>query len=258
MPDAAGRQADAESCWLVACGTGDAPALWAFRGLSRLLPRVELVTAEVLACSLRWQHRLDARGTRTTIELAGGQVIRHDRLNGVLNRLTAVPAIAFSGAQPCDREYAAEEMLALWASWLHSLPCPVINRPSGQFASPAWYPRSEWAWRASRAGLPIAPYRESSDDGSSEDARRLPLNSPGIRTVFVVGGRVVPAGLPESLRQASRRLALEAQVSLLAIGFRPLSDGGWVCLFADAFPDLRIGGHALLQALASALTDGRA
>jgi hypothetical protein len=211
----------------------------------------------VLACGLRWHHRLAPAATETTIVLADGRTIRHDRLNGVLNRLAFVPALAFARVSADDREYAAEEVLALWASWLHSLPCVVMNRPSGQVVSP-WRARSEWVWRASRAGLTIVPYRESSADGTSDEAMTASVaRNAASRTVFVVGDRVVPADVPEPVRNGCLRLARDAQVSLLSAAFQPDPVGGWAFLCADPFPDLRLGGGALLNALAAELDASR-
>ena len=252
MRESTRRATVVDPCWLVVCGTQDLAALWAFRGLSRRLPRVELITAEVLSCSRGWQHRIKSGAVSTSIELTDGRIFQSERLEGVLNRLTTVPAMAFRAAKTPDREYAAEEMLALWSSWLHSLPCPVLNRPSGQFPSPAWFHRSEWVWRAAGAGLHIAPYRESATNGSTDDTATDPnLHDPAARTIFVASDRVVPGVVPECVQEGARRLARDANVSLLALTFRVASDDSWGFLNAEAFPDFRLGGAALLDALAS-------
>src|SRR5215472_5817077 len=75
--------------WLVVCSIADRSALWAYQGLRRYVPQVQLVTADVLACSLSWQHRIAGGRTSTAIKLTDGRLIADDALDGVINRLTA-------------------------------------------------------------------------------------------------------------------------------------------------------------------------
>jgi hypothetical protein len=230
--------------WLVLCGVGDRSALWAFQGLRRYVPHVELVTADVLACSLRWQHRIGGGRTSTAIQLADGRLIAHDTLDGVINRLTSVPSAAFKGASTRDRQYAEEEVLALWSSWLYSLPCAVMNRPSGQYPSPGWFAQSEWVWLAMSAGLLCPLHVESSRGGDGRHAEASPAH-----TVFVVGDTVAPTSVPGYVRDGSIALAKAAQLSIVSLGFSERADGAWEFQSASAFPDLMLGGDELLRAI---------
>jgi hypothetical protein len=67
--------------WLVLCSAQDVSALWAYQGLqARGLRPLELVTAEMLPYSLKWDHRLGAAGAGTSITLADGRVIKSDAM----------------------------------------------------------------------------------------------------------------------------------------------------------------------------------
>ncbi len=96
--------------WLVLCSAYDIPALWAYQGLrARGLAPVELVSAELLTNTLRWEHRLGSAGVSINISLADGRVIRGDRVRGTLNRLLSLPFEYFQMASPVDRQYATQE-----------------------------------------------------------------------------------------------------------------------------------------------------
>ena len=119
--------------WLVLCASTDPSALWAYEGLvARGLKPVELVTAEVLAYSLRWEHRLSVRGSSIDITLADGRRINGDGTKGVLNRLQWAPSEHLMAAAPEERQYASQEIYAFLMGWLYSLPQPVLNRPTPQ------------------------------------------------------------------------------------------------------------------------------
>ena len=57
--------------WVVLCSAQDVPGLWAFQGLQlRGLRPIELVTAEMLPYSLKWEHTLGASDPSISITLA--------------------------------------------------------------------------------------------------------------------------------------------------------------------------------------------
>jgi hypothetical protein len=117
--------------WLVLCSATDHAAHWAYGELCRAgLWPVEIVAEDTLAMPLSFEHRLGERGVRTRLEVAGGLVIDSGTVEGVLNRVTSVPARHLQLASPAERDYAHVELNALWLSWLHALPVPVLNRPS--------------------------------------------------------------------------------------------------------------------------------
>lgn len=242
--------------WLILCGTDDLPALWAFQGLgARGLAPLELVSAPLLAYSLRWEHRLDGNGAGTVLTLADGRTLQGGEVRGTLNRLRSLPFAHLEHAAPGDREYARTELLALFASWLHALPPPVLNRPAPESLVGRDRHLSEWVWLAARAGLPTPPYAESSDPAGAPaaGARPVPIFTPW-RTVFVVAGRAVGEA-PDGVLEGCLRLANLAETALLGIDFAATAAAGpWTFAGASPFPDLRLGGPALLDALSDALT----
>jgi hypothetical protein len=242
--------------WLVLCGTDDLPALWAFQGLgARGLAPLELVSAPLLAYSLRWEHRLDGNGAGTVLTLADGRTLQCGEVRGTLNRLHTLPFEHLDRAAPGDREYARTELLALFASWLYALPPPVFNRPTPEGLAGRGRHLSEWVWLAARAGLPTLPYAESSDPAAAlaAGARPVPPFTP-LRTVFVVAGRAVGEA-PGIVLEGCLRLSDLAGTALLGIDFAATPFAGpWTFAGASPFPDLRLGGPALLDALKDALT----
>ena len=80
----------------------------------------------------------------------------------------------------------------------------------------------------------------------------MPSDTP-VQTVFVVADQVVGTTLPHHIRQGCRRLAELSHTALLGVEFTTSSAGPWTFAGATPMPDLRLGGEALLDALASAL-----
>ena len=138
--------------WLVLCASTDVSALWAAQGLNaRGLEPLEVVSAEMLAQSQRWEHRVGAKGVTIDITQADGRRLRSDTVRGVLNRLVSVPYAPLLLAHPADRDYASQELTAFFLSWLYALSLPVINRPTPQGLAGQWRHRSEWLWLAAQA-----------------------------------------------------------------------------------------------------------
>jgi len=245
--------------WLVLCTSNDAPALWAYQGLeARGLAPLELVSAEMLAYSLRWEHRIGADGVCINITLADGRMIRNDTVRGVLNRLISVPHEHLHLADSADRTYATQELTALYLSWLRALPQPVINQPTPQGLSGQWRHISEWVWLASKAGLPTPEYRQSGNDRVEETLVERKIVPPGtpVNTVIVLAGDVVGVPAPAEICEGCLRLAELSGTSLLGVEFVPDSAGNWTFAGATPHPDLRLGGQALLDVLASVLRGG--
>lgn len=247
--------------WLVLADTGDDAAAWAAEGLpQRGVHPLRLVSGYELAMSTIWDHRMDQSGARTELRFSDGRAVDDTRLRGVVNRLSGFP-MPPAGVSAGDGEYAACESNALLLSWLVSLRCPVLNRPSPA-SGPGGY-RSVGAWRqlAHRAGLGILPLIQSDisdpgENGSEGDAGRQ-------RTVFAAAGHLVPGGdrdgdedwdWDEATEAGCARLSRLAGHAVLAIQFacRP----GRAPLFCSATQqgDLRLGGSPLLDLLADALT----
>jgi hypothetical protein len=214
-----------------------------------------LVSIEVLAYSVRWEHRLGADGVSVDVTLADGRRIRDDSTRGVLNRLMWVPPQHLLAVHPDDRDYVAQELNAFYLSWLHALPCPVLNRPTPQGLAGQWRHVSEWVWLASTAGLSVPDYRHSSGDVVAEmgaETKLVPIGTP-VKTIMVVGGHVVGASAPPDVLEGCQRLAKLSTTELLGVEFAPGSAGPWTFAGATPWPDLRLGGADLLDVLADAL-----
>ena len=238
--------------WLILCDTQDASAAWAFSSLrSRGLAPLEILSAEQLALSEFQEHRLDGQRSTLRFRTEGGLQVDGQRLNGVLNRLYTVPTRHWRQASEADQDYVQQEMFAFFLSWLHALPCPVLNQPTPQGLCGQWRQESEWAWLARQAGLPAAPYRQTSSDTLDESLgeRRLVPAGASASSVIVVGRRVVGTPVSQALAAACVRLAELAGTSLLGIDFVGGPAQGWSFAGASPTPDLRIGGDALIDAL---------
>ena len=250
--------------YLVLCSASDPSGLWVYEGLRHLgVAPLELVLSEQLAQQgTRWEHRLDRRGTHIKIALPDGRVLCGSRIRGTINRVTgASPAIAQQAAES-DREYAQAELHAFYLSWLNSLPGVVINRPSPVGLCGAWYHASEWALRAGRAGLAIRPYRQSAQDAPDKFyAPQVPQGTVTQSFIAlgdqVFGGEAYGLKLPETVRQACTRLAVECKAHVLGIELFLDGDGAWTFAGASASPDLRVGGLPLLRQMAFELTGER-
>jgi hypothetical protein len=126
-----------------------------------------------------------------------------------------------------------------------------------------WRHPSEWVWLAARAGLPTPAYRLVPDEAGGPHAvdpqagyqgRLVPPDVP-VRSVLVVEGRVVgPEDMPAHIGEGCQRLAGLAGTELLGFDF---AGEGWTFAGATPWPDLSVGGEALLSALAAALRGER-
>jgi hypothetical protein len=245
--------------WLVLCDTDDVSALWAYQGLkARGLVPLELVSAETLSYGLHWEHRLSGEQASVEIQLADGRQICGEQINGVLNRLLTIPTLHWRNASAIDRDYVIQELTAFYLSWLHALRCPMLNRPTPQGLSGQWRQESEWVWSAAQAGLPTPVYRQTSFDqiDPMRGDRRLVQSSEAVKTVIVVDGCPVGAAAPAEVLDGCCRLAERSGTDLLGIEFVSGSAGDWTFVGATPMPDLRLGGRALLDALALALEGG--
>jgi hypothetical protein len=236
---------------LVLCEGFDHAAFWAIGRLRGRGIAVDVVTGDDLAAAECWDHRLGAAGVFIGIRLRDGRHIVGDDARGVLNRLSYLPNAWLQRIGGPDRDYALQEMYALYLSWLHSLKGPVINPALPQGLCGNWRHPSMWMLLAGRAGLPVAPYRLSSEDDPTLTWQPRPVPAP--LTAFVAGRHVVAPTLPDELREPCRRLASLAGATLLGIDFAPDDEGDWQFTGASVMPDLITGGDALIDALAEAL-----
>jgi hypothetical protein len=238
---------------LVLCEIDDRPALWAADRLKARGLEVEIVTAPVLGCALRWEHRLSRTGEASVdVELADGRTISSRRPAAVLNRLSFVPTQRLNAVGGADRDYAVQEFNSFFMSWLHALPGPVINRPTPQGLGGNWRHRSVWAALAGEVGIPAVPYRQTCAD--DPDSGWFAPSSPLTTTVFVIGKTVVaPPIVGADLRAGCLRLAKTARETLLGVELVPGQNHSFQLMTASPVPDLTHGGEPLIDALAERL-----
>jgi hypothetical protein len=236
---------------LVLCDEADASASWAAEAMRMRGKALVVVTGADLAAAERWEHRVGAAGADCELHLAGGARLRGRDTEGVLNRLSYLPAAWLRRFSSPDRDYAVQEMYAFYLSWMHALPGPKLNAPTPQGLCGNPRHPSAWTALAAQAGLPVRPFRQSSAD----DPALLWQTQPGHATVYVVGARVVgPPALVWAHRAACLRLAKASGAMMLGIAFAADAGGAWHMSGATVMPDLIGGGEPLADALAAALS----
>ncbi len=242
--------------WLVICSADDASVLWASEGLKRRgLEPLQVLYSDTLAHGIGWVHRLRDESLSTEMTLPDGKQVHSSELAGVLNRMTAVSSASLLLITPEDRYYVTHEFQAFFLSWLTALPVPVLNRPTPFGLSGRLRHVSEWAWLASKAGLPNRGYRQSSDQPPLEWGAHVRLTDAGTptTTLVVVGDRVTGPPAPPQIEEGCLRLSKLSGAELLGVEFVIDDEEGWIFAGASTSPDLRAGGEPLLDSLARAL-----
>ena len=243
--------------WLVLASSTDASALWVYQGLQALgITPLQFVSAESLGSVRHWEHRLGSDGATIKMILEDGRTLCGSRIRGVVNRLVSAPLNELYRAAPPDRDYAAQEMLALYMSWLHALPKPMLNRPTPQGLSGRWRHCSEWAWLASRAGLPVEVYRQRGTDPPEMGYRTLAPPDRPVASAIVCGGRTFGTDLPSEIASGCQSLAELAEIDLLGVEFYSSASHPHTFASASPMPDLRPGGWPLIQSIGQILRNG--
>jgi hypothetical protein len=195
---------------------------WAARWASH---EVALLTPNDLSRA-GWHHVIKAPAEGVAI--VDGRPVRVAEISGVLVRLPGVYEQDLSHIVPADRSYVAAEMTAFLLSWLTTLPCPVLNRPTPTcLAGPFWRPE-QWVYAAARAGIPVVPVRSRVPSGvqpeSISSTIGLPPGAEGGISVTVVGTRCIGGG-SEALRRHASRLAHSIGAALLGVHFADEAPG---------------------------------
>lgn len=233
----------------ILCEAPDASALWAAGALqARGLAPVVLNDLD-LAAIQTWRHTVGAAGARSELRLPNGTRLSGGEIRGALNRLTYLPRAWSSRIGGADRDYAVQEMYALYLSWLHSISGRKLNPPVPQGLCGNVRHPSAWTALAYRAGLPVKPFKQSSRD----DPMAF-WHQPADRDtqfVIVLGRRAFgPAHIVGRYEDECVRLARDSGCPLLGVEFESDSGGRWRFCGATVMPDLRLGGDALADALA--------
>ena len=237
--------------WLVLCAAQDLEALWAYRGLKRRgLEPLEVITTEALVYNSRLEHRIGSTTNWTSILLADGRTIDSAAVRGTLNRVQSLPAQHLARATEADRQYAQQELFALFLSWLGCLPGPMLNRPTPRGLCGAWRHPSEWAWLAGRAGFSVMPYRLG--DAAAASTLSVPPGAE-VRHVLVLDGHCWGADPPATVKAACARLSALTNTRLLGLDLAVTGEGQWFLIGAMPLPNLCLGGEPFLDALAASL-----
>ena len=235
------------------CDVYDAAAYWAAEQLQHAGHDVSVATAAQLDAAVRLQHRISRSGSCSVeIQLADGRCLSDRDGVGILNRLSAVAPDRLQAIAGPERDYALQEMHALFLSWLNAFPGKMLNRPTTQGLGGNWRHPSAWALLAGQAGLESAAYRQSECSDPNADWALPPC--PDAITVYCVDGRLATLGeLPPSLAEAC--LTLGSLTGDAFIGIDLLSDRDrWSFHSASPRPDLCKGGHLLIDALSQAFS----
>jgi hypothetical protein len=217
---------------------------------ARGLRPVEIITAESLVYSNCIEHRVATNDTSTQICLADGRAINSASVCGTLNRLHFLPTAHLSAANRIDREYAQQEIYALFLSWLEALPGVTLNSPAPRGLCGAWRHPSEWNRLSSQAGLKTAAYRQGTSLGQ---AAPVPLPNDQTASVIVLDQQCFGTEAAANIRQSCIKLAQASQVKLLEVNFSVNSNGEWFFSGATPLPEIRLGGEPFLDHLCEAL-----
>ena len=148
--------------------------------------------------------------------VASGRIRPAASIKAVLSRLGAVTPDDLPHIHPEDRTYVAAEMSALLLAFLHSLACPVFNRPDPQCLSgPSWR-AEQWLATAHQLGIPVRPWRRSARlDGALSAAQ--PSDAQAFTLTIIGPGHAGQADA--ALVQHARALADASGAQLLCVQF---------------------------------------
>lgn len=154
-----------------------------------------------------WAHDPDEpQGDRL---VADGEILPAGRLSGVITAIDDVTPADLPHVRTEDRGFVAAEMTAFLRSWLDTLACPVLDRPTALALCGAAGDRAVWSRAAAELAVP--------------DRQGAPVPVLRARAVTVVAGRVVgPA--PEPAAATALALAKAADVTAARLTFADDAD----------------------------------
>jgi len=204
------------------------------KSASSLAERWKTYDASLLTCEdlsvAGWRHFLHSESSNFAV--VSGQIVDVADIDAVLIRWPGVFAQELIQIATDDRDYVANEMMAFLVSWLSSLRCPVINKPTPvNLSGPAWR-LEQWTHAAARLAIPVKTARRH----VARNLNATPAPEPADATVIVVGDRCFGDVDPLLLEQ-SRQLARAAGVSVIKVGFSGLEAGSFLT-GVDLVPDL--------------------
>lgn len=175
----------------------------------------------------------DCRRGRSGTAVVNGRTVGVDEIEGVLVRLPCIAEYELGHIEADDRDYVAAEMTAFLSAWLSDLPCPVLNRPTGESLMGPYWRTEKWVLTAAKLGIPVITARRSVPAGVDDG---LVQAQPPSAQVNVIGHTCV-GDADEPVRRWATALAAEAGVGLLRARFTTI-DGGMAFLDADYWVDI--------------------
>jgi hypothetical protein len=176
-----------------------------------------------------WAHHPEnPRGDQLVV---GGEVHPAGWLTAVITGLDAVGPFDLPHVQAQDREFIATEMTAFLRSWLQTLACPVIDRPTALALSGAAADRAVWSAAAAALAVP--------------DHQATPVRRMHAHVVTVVAGRAVGAA-PVPAAATAVALARAAGVTAARL---TLTDDAYEPALCEAAPWWHTPSPLALRAL---------
>ena len=207
----------------------DIAARWACQGAA-------ILSCEDLSIS-GWRHYLNNAAASTAV--VAGRIVPFEQITGVLTRRPCIFEEELLHILPADLTYVASEMNAFLLSWLTSLSCPVVNRPTATCLSgPNWRPE-QWIATAASLGISVRPARRYLSFSGSEK-RTYGRDESEVGSVIIeltiVGDQCFGNG-DEVLVQQARQLAAAASVDLLGVRFQ-VREADATFVGVNLWPDL--------------------
>ena len=160
-----------------------------------------------------------------------GEVQPAGRLTAVITGLDAVQPFDLPDVRAEDRAFVASEMTAFLRTWLGTLTCPVLDRPTALALSGAAGDHAVWSKAAAALAVP--------------DCQATPAPRTRTHAVTVAAGRVVgPA--PEPAAATALSLARAANVTAARL---TLTDDGREPALCEAVPWWHAPSPAALRVL---------
>src|SRR5689334_3165689 len=106
-----------------------------------------------------WRHYLGSKHGLSTAVI-GRRKVKYDDITGVLVRRPWIFEQELGHVSISDRSYVAAEMNAFLISWLSSLTCPILNRPSAMSLSGPNWRQEQWVQAAAILGIPVNPIKK--------------------------------------------------------------------------------------------------
>lgn len=200
-----------------------------------------------------WRHY--STYPKKSSAVIGKRVVKYEEITGVLTRRPFVFEQELVHISAEDRQFVAAEMNSFLIAWLSSLSCPVLNRPSARCLSGPNWRIEEWLHAA--AGLGIATRSTAHKDlKNREDNCKGDRIPESVEQVITVIGEKYIGSTDAKLACVARKLAARAGTDLLEVRFRILTDGSYLMIDANPWPE--IGSTALSDAILHHLTDNQA